>query len=51
MKTPTLRQTGIAALVLLLPGGLILGAALAARGYNKRKKDALADPETDREQD
>jgi Na+/melibiose symporter-like transporter len=36
MKRPTLHQAGIAAIVLLVPGGLLLGAALAARAYKKR---------------
>jgi hypothetical protein len=37
MKKPTLRQAGIAAIVLLVPGGLVLGAALAAHGRQKKQ--------------
>lgn len=43
MKRPTLRQASVAAIVLLVPGGLILGAAFAARAYKRRDTQA---PET-----
>ena len=47
MKRPTLRQTGIAAVILLVPGGLVLGAALAARAYKKRESQVPDTPADD----
>ena len=48
MDKKTLNRIGLAAAILLVPGGLILGAGLAARRYRKRAADAdpvKADPE------
>ncbi len=42
----TSRQIGLAAVVLLAPGGFVLGAALVADHYRRRKAQA---PETPRE--
>jgi len=36
MDRKTLNRVGLAAAILLVPGGLILGATLAARRYRKR---------------
>jgi len=48
MDKKTLNRIGLAAAILLVPGGLILGAGLAARRYRKRAADAdsvKADPQ------
>jgi hypothetical protein len=49
MDRKTLNRVGLAAAILLVPGGLILGAALAARRYRQRPDEAAepvkADPE------
>jgi hypothetical protein len=52
MDRKTLNRAGLAAAILLVPGGLLLGAALAARRYRNRaeatqaEKDAAAiDPQ------
>ena len=37
-------QIGLAAVVLLAPGGFILGATLLANGYRRRRAEAAADP-------
>ncbi|MEN2792295.1 hypothetical protein ABC974_21870 [Sphingomonas oligophenolica] len=42
MDRKTLNRIGLAAAILLVPGGLILGAGLAARRYRKRTEDADA---------
>lgn len=50
MRAPTKKQIGIAALVLLAPGGFILGATLAARHYRRKvaePDDAAESSETD----
>lgn len=44
MKKETLNKAGLAAAILLLPGGFILGATLAARhyrngGFSRRKPE------------
>ncbi|MEG3146696.1 hypothetical protein U1839_18750 [Sphingomonas sp. RT2P30] len=41
MDRKTLNKAGVAALVVLAPGGMILGGLLAYRAYRKRA-DALA---------
>jgi len=48
MDKKTLNRVGLAAAILLVPGGLILGATLAARRYRKRADEVSpvkADPE------
>ena len=46
MDKKTLNRVGLAAAILLVPGGLILGATLAARRYRKRADEgAKTDPE------
>jgi hypothetical protein len=42
MDKKTLTRVGLAAAILLVPGGLILGAGLAARRYRKRAGEAEA---------
>lgn len=37
MKSDTYRKLGLAAVILLAPGGFILGATLAANHYRKRR--------------
>jgi len=37
MDRKTLNRVGIAALILLAPGGFVLGASLAARAWRKRQ--------------
>ena len=44
MDRKTLNRVGLAAAILLVPGGLILGAALAARRYRQRADDQRAEP-------
>ncbi len=41
MEKDTLKKAGVAALVVLAPGGMILGGLLAYRAYRKRA-EALA---------
>ena len=43
MKKETLNKLGLAAVILLAPGGFILGATLAANHY-RRKARKPADP-------
>ncbi len=46
MDKKTLNRIGLAAAILLVPGGLILGATLAARRYRKRDAEPVkADPD------
>ena len=40
----TRNQIGLAAVVLLAPGGFILGATLVARHYRKRRNPVDAEP-------
>ncbi len=47
MRAPTKKQIGIAALVLLAPGGFILGATLAARHYKRRVTEQSGDDQPD----
>ena len=47
MDNKTLNRIGLAAAILLVPGGLILGAGLAARRYRKRADEAEAAPVKD----
>lgn len=42
MQKATLEKLGLAAVILLAPGGFILGATLAANHYRKRRADARA---------
>ena len=44
MKTDTYKKLGLAAVILLAPGGFILGATLAANHYRKRLMPRPADP-------
>ena len=44
MDKKTLNRIGLAAAILLVPGGLILGAGLAARRYRKRTNENGAEP-------
>jgi hypothetical protein len=44
MDRKTLNRVGLAAAILLVPGGLILGAALAARRYRQRVDEAETAP-------
>ena len=44
MDRKTMNRVGLAAAILLVPGGLILGATLAARRYRKRADEAEAAP-------
>jgi len=39
-----MNRVGLAAAILLVPGGLILGATLAARRYRKRADEAGVEP-------
>ena len=39
MDRKTLNRIGLAAAILLVPGGLVLGAGLAARRYRKREEN------------
>jgi hypothetical protein len=39
MDKQTLNRIGLAAAILLVPGGLVLGATLAARRYRKREEN------------
>ncbi|MEG3124521.1 hypothetical protein [Sphingomonas sp. GB1N7] len=38
----TLKKAGLAAVIILAPGGFILGATLAARYWQKRNKEKVA---------
>jgi hypothetical protein len=40
MERKTLNRLGLAAAILLVPGGFILGATLAAQRYRKQQADA-----------
>ncbi|MES1972629.1 MAG: hypothetical protein V4472_09230 [Pseudomonadota bacterium] len=42
MDRKTLNRVGLAAAILLVPGGFILGATLAARRYRQRQASAAA---------
>jgi hypothetical protein len=42
VERKTLNQAGLAALVLLAPGGMILGGLLAYRAYRKRAAASAA---------
>ena len=46
MDRKTLNRVGLAAAILLVPGGFILGATLAARRYRKQQSegDVRAEP-------
>ena len=44
MDRKTLNRIGLAAAILLVPGGLILGAGLAARRYRKRADGGGVEP-------
>jgi hypothetical protein len=39
----TLKKAGLAAVILLAPGGFILGATLAARYWQRRRADRVGD--------
>lgn len=39
MRKETLNKVGLAAVILLAPGGFVLGATLAARHYRKTQRD------------
>ncbi|MDB5674672.1 MAG: hypothetical protein JWM65_1654 [Sphingomonas bacterium] len=43
MERKTLNKAGLAALVVLAPGGMILGGLLAWRAYRKRAEQAAKD--------
>ncbi|SMF61415.1 hypothetical protein [Allosphingosinicella indica] len=43
MKRESWNRIGLAAAILLAPGGFVLGAALAARHYRKKAADKAAD--------
>ena len=45
MKRETLNKLGLAAVILLAPGGFILGATLAANHYRKKAQGAGATTE------
>lgn len=49
MDRKTLNRVGLAAAILLVPGGLILGAGLAARHYRKRANEGAEPVKADRE--
>jgi hypothetical protein len=49
MDRKTLNRVGLAAAILLVPGGLILGAGLAARHYRKRADETPDPSKVDRE--
>ena len=44
MEKATLHKAGLAAVILLAPGGFILGATLAARYWQRRKAEKSVDP-------
>ena len=44
MDKKTMNRIGLAAAILLVPGGLILGAALAARRYRKPADENGTEP-------
>ena len=48
MERKTLNKAGLAALVVLAPGGMILGGLLAYRAYRKRVEAAARDTDTTR---
>lgn len=43
MDRKTLNRLGLAAAILLVPGGFILGATLAAQRYRKQQADSEGD--------
>jgi hypothetical protein len=47
MDKKTLNRLGLAAAILLVPGGFILGATLAAQRYRKQQADAGSDAAPD----
>lgn len=52
MRKETLNRIGLAATIMLVPGGFILGAALAARhyrngGFRKAASPSPSDPDED----
>ena len=47
MERKTLNRLGLAAAILLVPGGFILGATLAAQRYRKQHADAGNDSAPD----
>jgi len=44
MQKDTLNKLGLAAAILLLPGGFVLGATLAARHYRRKAAKGSPDP-------
>ena len=42
MRKDVLGKVGLAAVILLAPGGFVLGATLALNHYRKRRQDAAA---------
>lgn len=51
MERKTLNRLGLAAAILLVPGGFILGATLAAQRYRKQQADAGSDSTPDEVED
>ena len=49
MDRKTLNRIGLAAAILLVPGGFILGATLAARRYRQRTEGAPEEAAPDEE--
>ena len=47
MDRKTLNRVGLAAAILLVPGGFLLGATLAAQHYRKQKTDSEGDDATE----
>ena len=50
MRKPTLSDAGLAAVILLAPGGFILGATLAANHYRKRLRALARAPREGRDE-
>lgn len=46
MENDNLKKAGLAAVILLAPGGFILGAGLAARYWRKRRAEKAAAEDT-----
>ena len=51
MDKKTLNKAGLAAVILLAPGGFILGATLAARYWQKRRAEKADAPPAESTQD
>ena len=50
MENDTLKKAGLAAVIVLAPGGFILGATLAARYWQKRRAEKAAAQDGERSQ-